>query len=245
MKHSTKRLKKYLRKKKSVREDYNVIVDAVDSTGGSHSQLLVRLLAHEPFKTTKGNIRLGLHWFPSLKRELLDDASDDLREWLNGPATNQWAEGAEYTTAVPFKCRFFNHTKQGIMTPQKYGVQGRVALLLGPSGGSNLDHFAATMLDNNIADFSVGIATGGHSNTWEFSEEVKFPETSVPVVEFMWSVGHAFRPNGSVLEGNAAEPAKTLSVTPLNYKSYRETLLNRALRALQQPKSHLGPFPSQ
>ena len=105
--------------------------------------------------------------------------------------------------------------------------------LFGPYGGSHLDQFAAIVVDNDLCR-AIGMPTGGYSNTWEWSEVVRFPISKQPVVEFMWSIGHTIRPNGEVLEGNPAAVHEWIPVTSTNYANYYSLLLDRALELLGQ-----------
>jgi len=74
--------------------------------------------------------------------------------------------------------------------------------------------------------------TGGYSNTWEWEETLHFPISGKPVARFMWSMGHTIRPNGEVLEGNAANLDLFIPVTRDNYLNYYEILLSEAFKHL-------------
>ena len=74
---------------------------------------------------------------------------------------------------------------------------------------------------------------GGYSNTWEWDETLVFPKSGKPVIGFMYDIGHTIRPNGNILEGEAAAVAEPLPQTRDNYKDYYPQLLARAF-------AHLG-----
>ncbi len=90
--------------------------------------------------------------------------------------------------------------------------------------------------DNGLA-LTIGMPTGGYSNTWEAEETLFFPGTDEPVVRFMWNVGHTLRPNGEILEGNAVQPEISVPLTLDNFRSYHRDLLAIALERLAAPIS--------
>jgi hypothetical protein len=49
----------------------------------------------------------------------------------------------------------------------------------------------------------------------------------------MWDIGHTIRPNGQILEGNAADVDISIPVTRQNYVDYYPILLRRALAVLE------------
>ena len=85
--------------------------------------------------------------------------------------------------------------------------------------------------DNDLA-FTIGMPTGGYSNTWEAEETIGFPGSARPLVQFMWNVGHTLRPNGEILEGNAVQPEVYVPLTRENFRTYHRDLLAAALRRL-------------
>ena len=106
-----------------------------------------------------------------------------------------------------------------------------IAIIGGPRGGSHLDQFVSMFADNDLA-FTIGMPTGGYSNTWEAEEVLTMPGTGQPLVRFMWNVGHTLRPNGEILEGNAVEPDVYVPLTRENFRTYHRDLLNAAIRRL-------------
>jgi len=115
-------------------------------------------------------------------------------------------------------------------------IGGPIAIIGGPRGGSHLDQFMAMFADNNLA-FTIGMPTGGYSNTWEASEVLTFPGTDQPVVEFMWNIGHTLRPNGEILEGNPVMPEVYVPLTRENFRTYHRDLLTAALDRLARSVS--------
>ena len=90
----------------------------------------------------------------------------------------------------------------------------------------------AIVVDNGLGH-TIGMPAGGYSNTWEWDETLVFPKSGKPVLGFMYNIGHTVRPNGSILEGEAAAVAEPLPQTRDNYKDYYPQLLARAF-------AHLG-----
>jgi hypothetical protein len=89
------------------------------------------------------------------------------------------------------------------------------------------------VVDNDLA-YTIGMPTGGYSNTWEWDEVLTFPISGKPVVEFMWNIGHTIRPNGEILEGNAAQVDKYIPETRENYLNYYDILLDEAIDYLKR-----------
>ena len=78
--------------------------------------------------------------------------------------------------------------------------------------------------------FVLGCNRTGAEESLKNEETLVFPGTEQPVAQFMWSIGHTIRPNGEILEGNAA--AVVL-----------ETVLRKILRAPPPAcASELPPF---
>ena len=204
----------------SIMDTHDVIVDMSQSSGGSGSPLILQLLVNEPFKTTFGNVRIS-----DIADELAEDLGGSVRTWILG------AIGAslEYTSNEPFKLRYFSVGQDGVMQPatSPFGknFKGNKAFIFGSNTGSNVDQFAAMVIDNQLG-FSVGMPTGGYSNTWEWEEDYVFPPDSTEeAFEFMWSVGHTIRPNGEVLEGNPAIPDSVILLSRDNFEAYYDDLI--------------------
>jgi hypothetical protein len=119
------------------------------------------------------------------------------------------------------------------MQPAEKHFQGKAVCLFGPHGGSHLDQFASIVIDNNLA-YTVGMSTGGYSNTWEWEEILTFPISGKPVATFMWNIGHTIRPNGEILEGNPALVDKYIPEGRDNYLNYYDLLLEEALNFLNR-----------
>jgi len=68
----------------------------------------------------------------------------------------------------------------GILQPADVHFRAKVVSLLGPHGGSHLDQFASIVIDNGSAH-TIGMSTGGYSNTWEWEEIVNMPGTEHPL----------------------------------------------------------------
>ena len=85
--------------------------------------------------------------------------------------------------------------------------------------------------DNGLA-YTIGMPTGGYSNTWEWEETLFFPTSKKPVVKLMYSMGHTIRPNRELLEGNPAQVDEYIPLTRDNYQNYYELLLSRAFKHL-------------
>ena len=229
--------------------DYDLIWDGTRSRGGSLGAYAVQRLFPEEFKTTFGNVKISdvIPIFIEEREEryersqdaldggvteLLDDGTW-LIEWLRTDVTEAIERGDEYSNNVPFKCAHLPKDSDGIIKPAEKHFSGKAVCLFGPYGGSHLDQFASIVIDNNLA-YSVGMSTGGYSNTWEWEEDLVFPVSGKPVVEFMWNIGHTIRPNGEVLEGNPAIVDKYIPQGRENYLNYYDLLLEEALSYLNR-----------
>lgn len=221
-----------------------LIWDGTRSRGGSKGAYAIQKLFPEPFKTTFGNVRISdvIPLFIAEREErfqrrsgmldggvneTLDDGSW-LMDWLRTDVQKAIDEGDEYSNNVPFKLAHLPKDSDGILQPAEIHFSGSVVCFFGPHGGSHLDQFAAMVVDNKLA-YTIGMPTGGYSNTWEWDEELIFPISKKPVVEFMWNIGHTIRPNGEILEGNAAQVDKYIPETRENYLNYYDILLDEAL----------------
>ena len=74
---------------------------------------------------------------------------------------------------------------------------------------------------------------GGYSNTWEWEEVLTLPGSGRPLVRFMYDIGHTLRPNGRILEGEAAPVDDFIPLTRANFRTYYRILLERALASLE------------
>ena len=227
--------------------DYDLIVDAVDSRGGSQGAYALARLSPKPFKTTGGNLKLSDitddfiadYTEGYLKNQTRMDGSgreaeDDgtwVMEWLHGPVMQGLAAGQGYSNDTPFKCAHLPHYSDWIMQPAEKHFTGDLVIFLGPWGGSHLTQFAAMVIDNDLG-YAIGMPDGGYSNTWEWEEDLVFPISKQPIVEFMWSIGHTIRPNGQIAEGNAPMVDAFIPITRDNYLNYKKILLEKALRKL-------------
>lgn len=228
--------------------DHHLIIDAVDSRGGSQGAYALARLSPKAFKTTGGNLKLSdiTYDFVSnytqkyLQRKTLMDhdskeTEDDgtwVVDWLNGPVLKGLAAGQDYSNNTPFKCAHLPHYSDWMMKPAQKHFKGKMVVFFGPSGGSHLSQFAAMIRDNTLG-YTLGMPDGGYSNTWEWTEILKFPGTNQSIASFMWNIGHTIRPNGQILEGNPAMVDEYIPQRRDNYLEYKNLLLDRALQYLQ------------
>ncbi len=228
--------------------DHDLIIDAVNSRGGSQGAYALARFSPKPFKTTGGNLKLSDITDDFIARQtenylsdkqLMDGSSpeteDDgswMMEWLHGPLLKGLERGQSYSNNVPFKCAHLPFYSDWIMQPAKKHFIGRLVLFSGPWGGSHMDQFSAMVNDNDLG-LTLGMPSGGYSNTWEWEEDIHFPNSDIPVVRFMWNIGHTIRPNGQVLEGNPAMVDEYVPVTKENYLEYKNSLLRKALKWLE------------
>ncbi len=227
--------------------DYNIIVDMTESRGGSRGAVMLQRLSPKPYKTTFGNLKLSditddfiakmtdAYMHNNINDHGARENDDDGRwvmDWLHTDVLDGLAAGQDYSNNVPFKCAHAPKYSDGIIHPAKVHFTGKMICLFSPWGGSHLDQFSSIVNDNNLAH-TMGMPTGGYSNTWEWSEIVKFPEADKEVVRFMWDIGHTIRPNGQILEGNPAEVDDYIPITASNYKDYLPSLLEKAQKWLR------------
>ncbi|MEN0065389.1 MAG: hypothetical protein AAGA48_24805 [Myxococcota bacterium] len=206
--------------------DYGLVLDLTHGRGGSRSEQVVAAMADAPFKTTFGNVRVDDVAFA---RAHLDQHSRAVRSWIR----QALAQGASFTTNEPFKLRHFPRGSDGMMQPARRRFTGRKVALFFPWGGSNLDQFAAMIVDNpQLGIHSMGMSPGGYSNTWEWSESLDVPGLG-PVV-FSWTVGHTIRPNGEVLEGNPARAVDWRPLTQDNASTYLISLLEAGMAYVER-----------
>ena len=220
-----------------------VIFDATRAGGGSLGAYAIQRLVSEPFKTTFGNVRISDVVEPFIekmeKRKKEDkfiaavDGGEWLMDWLHTDVRQAIEEGREYSNNVPFKSSHLPKDSDGILEPAEFHFEGQLVCLYSPHGGSHLDQFAAMIADNQLAH-TIGMPTGGYSNTWEAEETFQFPISEKPVVRLMFSMGHTIRPNGELLEGNPAPVEDFIPLTRDNYLQYDQMLLERALHYLKE-----------
>ncbi len=204
--------------------DFDVVIDAMFSSGGGGSEYVVQAFTDAPFKTTFGNVRI-------------EDVVFTLKNKMNhGPKVEKWIEdgiknGLKYTTNEPFKLRNFPVGSDGVMEPAKVKFNGKKVMLFFPWGGSNLDQFAAMVADNpQTGIHTMGMSMGGYSNTWEWEEELNVP--LIGEVKFKWNIGHTIRPNGEVLEGNPAPASEWIPFTRANFDKYQQNLIQLAFKSI-------------
>ncbi|MDN5204289.1 hypothetical protein QQ008_23050 [Fulvivirgaceae bacterium BMA10] len=228
--------------------DHDLIIDAIDSRGGSQGAYALARLSPQPFKTTGGNLKLSditYDFVTNYTRRYLEaqvpmdhesrETEDDgtwVIEWLNGPVLKGLAAGQEYSNNTPFKCAHLPFYSDWIMKPADKHFTGNMIVFFGPKGGSHLTQFAAMINDNDLG-YTMGMPDGGYSNTWEWREVLTFPGTDKPVTTFMWDIGHTIRPNGQIAEGNPSMVDEYIPVTRDNYLDYKKILLEKALNRLQ------------
>ena len=227
--------------------DHAVIVDGTRSRGGSKGAYALQRLSPHPFRVTFGNLRLSDITLPFIDDKRAEAAAggaldsgvgetmDDggwLLDWLEHDVLDSLAAGARYTDAVPFKLAHLPKDSDGILQPAPVHFRGPLILLLGPQGGSHLDQFAAQVIDNGLGH-TLGMPAGGYSNTWEWEEVLTLPGSGRPLVRFMYDIGHTLRPNGRILEGEAAPVDDFIPLTRANFRTYYRILLERALASLE------------
>ncbi len=215
--------------------DHAVIFDATRARGGAGGADVLRQLSPTPFRTTFGNLRIS-DVTPLFIAGIRDEmrrrqvGASWLSQWLDTDVTAAIEAGDAYSNNVPFKLAHLPKDADGIMQPAELHFRGPLVCLFSPAGGSHLDQFAAMVIDNKLAH-TLGMPTGGYSNTWEWTEPVRLPG-GPPLAKFMWSIGQTIRPNGEVLEGNPPAVSELLPPTRGNWPHYYDLLLERALLAI-------------
>jgi hypothetical protein len=229
--------------------DHMMVIDVTDSSGGSRGAYAIQRLVSEPFRTTYGNIRVS-DAAEMMIREWADEPDDMdapdifglnesgswLHEWARTEGLAAVERGDDYTRATPFKLAHLPMDSDGIIAPAPVHFTGPIAIIGGPRGGSHLDQFVSMFADNDLA-FTIGMPTGGYSNTWEAEEVLTLPGSDRPLALFMWNVGHTLRPNGEILEGNAVQPEVYVPLTRENFRTYHRDLLRAAIQRLGGPIS--------
>ena len=232
--------------------NHHVIVDLTESRGGSRGAVMIRRLSPKSYKTTFGNLKMSDitdDFIAGMTNSYMENNINDhgarendddggwVMDWLHTDVLNALAAGQDYSNDVPFKCAHAPKYSDGIIHPAKVHFTGKMVCLFGPWGGSHLDQFSSIVNDNDLA-YTIGMPTGGYSNTWEWTEKLKFPISKQYVTTFMWDIGHTIRPNGQILEGNPAPVDEFIPVTSENYQEYKSHLLERALEWLNSDNNH-------
>ena len=230
--------------------DWDIIIDATGSRGGSRGAYVLQKLVSKPFKTTFGNLKLSditLDFVHEMNERYVERNINDngvpesvidgawVIDWLNNDVVQGLASGQEYSNNVPFKNAHLPKYSDGYLRPAEKHFTGRLVCLFGPWGGSHLDQFSAMVHDNDLGH-SIGMPSGGYSNTWEWEETLRFPISGKPVMEFMWSIGHTIRPDGEILEGNPAQVDEYFPLTRDNFTDYLPHLLEKSFKWLQRTK---------
>lgn len=226
---------------------YDIVFDATRSGGGSLGAYAIQRLSPMPFKTTFGNLKISdvIPMFIAervaafeARQDPLDSGGketiDDGRwlvDWLTTDVQAAYDNGDEYSNNVPFKLAHAPRDSDGIIQPADVHFRGRMICLMGPNGGSHLDQFFAIVTENDLCP-TIGMQTGGYSNTWEWHEDVVFESSGRPVVEFMWNIGHTISPDGRIVEGDPPPVDESIPLTHDNFQQYDAILLRRALEIL-------------
>lgn len=230
--------------------DYDLIFDGIRSRGGGRGAYAIQRIQGKAFRTTFGNLRLS-----DIAEQFVADRiasyrqgaamSDGVREtvegdswlidWFEDDVAKGFSAGQDYSNTVPFKLAHAPKWSDGVLQPAEVHFRGRLICWFSPYGGSHLDQFAAITADNDLCH-SLGMPTGGYSNTWEAEEAVGRPDNGAPFAMLMYSIGHTVRPNGEVLEGNPPDVDEFFPQTSKPLNEYRQTLLERS-RALLADRS--------
>ncbi len=227
--------------------DHDIVFNATRSGGGSLGAYAIQRLSPKPFKTTFGNLRISdvipefiaerVEAFQARQdpldhggKETIDDGTW-LIDWLTSDVQQAYDNGDEYTNNVPFKLAHAPRDSDGVIQPADVHFRGNMVCIMGPNGGSHLDQFYAIVTDNELCP-TIGMVTGGYSNTWEWFEEVAFPTTGRPVIGFMWNIGHTISPGGRIVEGDPSPIGEFIPLTHDNFAEYDSILLDRALEIL-------------
>lgn len=240
-------------------DEYAVIYDLTRSFGGDLEEWTLQRLQPKPFKIMFGNLRIS-DITPAIAKDLRErvianlaendkpapavsaksiDMQNDgsyLLDWLDNDLARAIREGQAYSSNVQFKNQFLSTSSDGFLYPAKEHFKGPMVLLTSPFSCSGADQFAAMFIENNLG-LSVGMPEGGCSNTWEWTETLKFPISGKPVVNFSWTVGHSIGPASQIVEGNSARPKVELPLTRDNFLNYYEILLNHADRYIERVRA--------
>lgn len=223
----------------------NIILDFTQNGGGSKGIYALRRLTPKPFRSMYGDLRISditeafmLQALDRVKYEAEREKSvapeynpgSYLPAWFSEVVQKDIENKKEYTKPVPFKLQFQAHNADERIRPAPQHFTGKLIAFIGPNGGSHVDQIAATIVDNKLGH-AIGMPCGGYSNSWEWKETIK-DNADEPVCTFMWSIGHSFRANGEILEGNPARPHDFVPFTRSNFKNYNQILLQTALERL-------------
>lgn len=226
------------------REDllgHDVVVDATRSRGGSNGAYALARLQPEKFRTTKHNLMISDvseewvrsrldYWQENPPEPERGQSSVNEMEWLERDVIPAIDQDYYYTNDVPFK-GVQPPWGDATIEPADTHFTGDMVVWMSPRGGSHLDQFAAQVVDNDLAHM-MGMASGGFSNSWSTTTTLRFPTTGRPIAEYEWSMGHSIRPNGEILQYNAAEPHEYIPWTRDNMFNYYEMLTERTLEHL-------------
>ena len=235
----------------------DLIIDAIASSGGSNAVYPIRRLSSKPFKVVKGNLRISeiTRAFIRKKSEQLQrnradslylrfaneveiDNGEHLLQWLNYQVEEEIWDKKEYTDPVVFKKKYT--TQNDTIYPAPTHFTGKMVALFGPFGASQVDQFAAMLIDNQLA-YSIGMSTAGNSNTWEWTKRINDPlDQQTPICDFKWTIGQTWRPNDEPLEGNPPLVDEWIPTTAENIASYPNVLLKKAIDFLQENEEILG-----
>lgn len=233
------------------RLDWAIIYDLTRGSGGDFEEYTLQKLQSRPFKIMFGNLRVS-DITPQLVRQIRAETLAEIKrggptstlglasevaspnngsfvlEWLDRDVAAAIASGQSYTNDVQFKNQFLPVSSDGFLYPAKTHFNGPMVLLTSPQYCSGADQFASMFIDNDLG-LSVGMPQGGCSNTWEWTEVLRFPISRKSVATFAWTAGHSIRPNGQILEGNSALPRIQVPLTRVNYLDYYNILMSHAL----------------
>jgi len=238
---------------------YAVIWDGLRTRGGNFAVWMLQRLQPKPFKTTFGNLRIsditqaladnlredalnGIDGqgrqsaVPPARKILQPDNGQFLLNWLDNDLAKGISAGQAYSNNVPFKNYYLPTYSDGFVYPAEIHFTGPLILFVGPAGCSQVDQFVSMVVDNGLG-YSIGMKAGGCSNTWEWNEVLRFPNSGKPVVNYMWTAGHTIRPNGEVMEGNSSEVDVYLPLTRHNYLEYYNLLFDETYRYIDARSS--------
>lgn len=225
---------------------YDLIIDATHSSGGSNSIYALRRLTGKTFKITKGNLKISDITSDFITKKTKGEIDDDeikyakraeiddgtaLRNWLNTQVKDSCNCNAKYSNNVIFKMKYKTYNDR--VYPYETHFEGKIVALFSPRGGSQLDQFASIIRDNQLA-YSIGMNTGGYSNTWEWKEQIINPNTGNVLCYFMWNIGHTIRVNGEILEGNPARVDYYFPPTKDIILNYSNLLINESVEYLRR-----------
>jgi C-terminal processing protease CtpA/Prc len=222
----------------------SVIVDARYTDGGQNGVYLLKYLTSRPFRITMGNLKLSdiTESFIEIKTSQIETETQKglnsiaelndksvLDNWLNTSVTKSIEAGDAYSENVPFKLMY--PTKDDSIHPFNEAFRGRLVVLTSSRSGSQIDQFVSMVTDNKMGH-TIGMPTGGYSNTWEWKEKLMMPKTDTVLCEFKWSIGQTIRPNGEPLEGNPANVDDYFPRTKENFEKYDDLIMEKTVKYL-------------